>query len=174
MTSPDEDIFREIALGLKTLHNGAFQLIREGRLAEARRMLENAGHISSMTGYREGLAMSLFSLANLALLEEKWNEAFHWSIQSMAYFDSETDRKKAGDFVQKAVLKLVKEGIELEARGEEGEALALFEMVLPYLKGKRREAVAGEICFLKGKGSHDETGSDFGGSTGHCQRSDAI
>jgi len=149
MKMNDQEIFQEIARGLKTFHNAALELIKAGELNQAQKMLENAGHLSSITGYREGIAMSMFSLANLALLQEELVRALQAAAQSLEYFSAEEDLLKATQLAEKIALQLVKQGIDKEAGGEKGAALELFTLALPYLKGKRRQAVDYEINLLR-------------------------
>ena len=145
----NEEIFKEIARELKSLHNAAVQFIKAGELDEAKKLYESAVSISDMTGYSEGVAMSIFSLANLEILREDYIMALHYASISIDYYTEDLDRKKASELLAKLSLHLVKRGIEMETKGEIEEALNLFSQVLPHLKGKKREAVSYEIDLLR-------------------------
>ena len=126
---------------MKALHNTALEMIKVGKLDGAQRMYETAGQISALTGYDEGVAMSMFSLANLELLRDDGVRALQYVAQSLKLFMEEADRKRAVKLAENIALYLVKEGIAQEAAGKIDEALNLFSLAIPYLKGKRKEAV---------------------------------
>ena len=151
----NDEIFREIARELKELHNAAFHLIKAGKFDEAKKLYESAGSISDMTGYEEGVAMSIFSLSNLELLRGDFIMALHYAFLSRKYYTEDSDRKRASELIEKLSLHLVKKGIEMEGRGEIEEALNLFIHALPHLKGKKREAVSSEIDLLRRTTGHE-------------------
>lgn len=147
----EKEIFQEIARELKAFHNAALELIKEGKLDEAKKMYENAGNLSQLTAYGEGVAMSMFSLSNLELLREDYVKALHYAALSLDYYVEDDDKKRAANLTGKISLHLVKQGIEKESKGELKEALELFHQALPFLKGKRKEAVLYEANLLRGK-----------------------
>ena len=151
----NEEIFKEIARELKALHNAAVELIKVGKLDEAQKLYESAVSISDMTGYEEGVAMSMFSLSNLELLRGDYIMALHYAFLSSDYYTEDSDRKRASELIEKLSLHLVKKGIEIEGRGEIEEALNIFIHALPHLKGKKREAVSYEIDILRRTIGHE-------------------
>lgn len=145
----NEEIFKEIARELKGLHNAAIELMKIGELDEAQKMYENAKNISEIIGYKEGIAMSMFSLSNLELVRDNEVIALDYAVLSIDYYTEESDKKNASELIKKLSLHLVKKGIELESKGEMKEALSLFSKALPNLKGKRKIAVAYEVDLLR-------------------------
>lgn len=151
----NEQIFKEIARELKTLHNTAVELIKVGKLDEAKKMYERAAGISEMTGYSEGVGMSMFSISNLELLRGDYTRALDYALVSGDYYTDESDKKRALELTARLSLHLVKKGIEMEASGEIEEALNLFSKALPHLKGKKRDAVLYEMDLLRRITGHE-------------------
>lgn len=148
----DNAVFEEIAWGLKSFHNAAFDLIGKGRLDDAARMLENARQLSVMTGYLEGVGMSLVSMANLEMLRRDGTRALSFAGQAAEAFPAGEDRNRARALAESIAHELVKEGMEMERGGRCADALARFETAVPHMKGRRRAAVETEIALLRRNG----------------------
>lgn len=144
----DEEILKEIVRELKTLHNEAVELIKLEKFDRAKKLYEIASSISDMTGYRQGVGMSMFSISNLEILRQDYTSALDYALLAGEYYTEGADKKKASELIEKLSLHLVKKGIEMETEGKVAEALVFFNHALPYLKGKRKEAVSYEINLL--------------------------
>lgn len=162
----DEDMFRGIALMLKSIHNAALERIRDRKLDEADAMYRQAGSLAQTVGYQEGIAMSLFCRSNLELLREGFPTALVLAADAARLFGQGEDRDRALRLTDQISRHLLKTGIEREAVGDITGALAHFEAVLPHLQGKRKAAVAYEISYLERKEAH---GSDDG-----CRRTETV
>lgn len=145
----ENNIFKEIARELKTLHNTAVQYIKLGKLDDAKKLYQRAASISHLTSYPEGVAMSMFSLSNLESLRQDYEMALDYAVLSMDHYSEESDKENVKRLINKLSLQLVKEGIDLEGKGQLEEALYLFLQALPYLRGKRKEAVEFEVDLLR-------------------------
>lgn len=151
----DEQIFKDIARELKGLHNTAVELIKREKFDEAKKIYEKAAGISELTGYLDGIAMSMFSISNLELLREDYTRALDYAFLSRDYFSQESDQIMASELIEKLSIHLVKKGIEMESSGEIHQALSLFNKAVPHLKGKRRQAVLYEIDLLRRMTDHE-------------------
>ncbi len=145
----DEEIFKEIVRELKTLHNEAVELIKLEEFDKAKKLYEIASKISDMTGYKQGVGMSMFSISNLEILREDYISALDYALLAREYYIADGDKKKVSELIEKLSLHLVKRGIGKETEGKLEEALVLFDHALPYLSGKRKEVVSYEINFLR-------------------------
>jgi tetratricopeptide (TPR) repeat protein len=150
MSEINEAIFMEIANEIKGLHNGAIVHIKAGEYAEAAIQYRKALMITDKIKYYEGTAITLFSMANLAVMVGDLIEALHNAADSKEMF------KKAGlpgDSSKELLLSIAKavkkKGIELEKKGKFHEAIEHFEACIPYSDEKGKNAMLHEIKLLE-------------------------
>jgi tetratricopeptide (TPR) repeat protein len=126
-------VFMEIAHEIKGLHNGALGKIREERYAEAEELYRKCLTITERISFHEGSAVTLFSMANLATLQDDLPTAIQVAERARTRF--ELAGIYAGDcdaLLNRLANSAKKRGIELERQGEFSAAIAHFEAAIPH------------------------------------------
>lgn len=145
----DKQIFEEIARELKMLNNKAVELIKSKKFNEAKNMYEIASNLSDLVGYKQGVGMSAYSVANLEIVRGDYIVALHYAELAYENYTDFLDKERVSNMKKKLALQLVKDGIKQEKQGSIDDALKLFNYALPYLNEKRRDIVLCEIDLLR-------------------------
>ncbi len=145
----DKKIFEEIARELKMLNNEAVELIKIKKYEEAKKMYQIASNISELVGYKQGVGMSAYSLANIEIIKKDHIAALHYTELAYANYSELVDKEEASSLIKKLALQLVRDGIEQEKQRNIDEALKFFNYALPHLNKKRKEVILYEITMLR-------------------------
>jgi len=143
-------VFMEIAHEIKGLHNGALGKIREERFAEAEELYRKCLTITERISFHEGSAVTLFSMANLATLQDDLPMAIQVAERALTRYE------QAGIFtgdcdalLAKLALAAKKRGIELERQGEFSAAVAHFEAAIPHTTETIATSLRHEAALLR-------------------------
>lgn len=143
-------VLREIALEIKGLHNGAIGHIKKGEYVEAAVQYRKALMITGKISYYEGMAITLFSMANLALIVGDLLEALNNAADSRNMFaKANLSHENCDDLLKQLAGMVKKQGIKYEKEGKFQEAINHFEAVLPFADEKSSKALTHEIELLR-------------------------
>lgn len=146
----DDLVLREIAHEIKGLHNGAIAHIKNGEYVEAAVQYRKALMITEKISYYEGMAITLFSMANLALLIGDLSEALANAADSRKMFaKANLPHGHCDDLLKQLAVTAKKKGISYEKEGNFPEAIKHFEAALPFADEKSRQALTHEIKLLR-------------------------
>lgn len=143
------EIAKHITEMIKAQYNLAAGAITRGDYQAAQEAYEQAGYVSHLVKYDQGVAMAFLSLANLCLLRADDESAWNYALSARAYDDTSATGEQAQKLLQSMALTLLKQAIELERSGRLEEALTIFIKIQPQLNPKRAELVAAEIETLR-------------------------
>jgi len=146
----DNLIFMEIANEIKSLHNGAIEHIKKKEYLEASILYRKALMITDKISYYEGMAITLFSMSNLAVLVGDILEA----ISNVAdakdmYIKAGLPYEHCDEMLQKLAIAAKKEGIKLEKKGKFQEAIEHYEAAIPFADENSSKAMRHEIELLR-------------------------
>ena len=82
-----DTVFQEIANEIKGLHHGALEHIKRGEYAEASVQYRKTLLITDKIKYYEGMAITLFSMANLAGMVGDYIEALNNAADAREMFE---------------------------------------------------------------------------------------
>jgi tetratricopeptide (TPR) repeat protein len=82
----DKSVFKEIANEIKSLHNSALEYIKNQDYEKAIYLYQKAQIISEKMHYLEGVAMSLFNIANVLILTNDAYKAIEFAAQAKNLF----------------------------------------------------------------------------------------
>ena len=146
----DAQIFKEIAFEIKGLHNGAAEHIKRKEFAEAAVQYRKALIITEKIKYYEGMAMTLFNMANLSMIVGDLCEAVNNAADARDMFE------KAGQpsdnchrLLDQLALIVKKEGIKLEKQGKFQEAIEYYEACIPFADEASQKAMQHEVKLLR-------------------------
>lgn len=146
----EEAIFMEVANEIKGLHNSAISYIKEANYQQARAQYEKAITITDKIFYHEGKAMTLFNMANLALLQKDYCQALVCAEQARVLFLQQQKEAAQCEELGVAVMPVVKQqAIELERKGRFKEAVLHFVACLPFAEQSVKQAMEHEIKLLE-------------------------
>ncbi len=145
----DKKIFEEIARELKMLNNEAVELIKMKKFEEAKKMYQIASNISDLVGYKQGVAMSAYSMANIEIIKKDHISALHYAELAYANHSELIDKEEVSSLIKKLALQLVRDGMEQEKERNIDGALKFFNYALPHLNEKRKEVVLYEMNMLR-------------------------
>lgn len=145
-----ENIFIEIANEIKSLNNGAMQCIKKEDYQNAAILYRKALVITEKISFYEGMAMTLFNMANLAFIVGDFIEALKNAADAKDMF-----QKAGSDFehcvllISELALIIKKKGIENEKTGKFEKAIEYFEACLPFMDEKNQNTITHEINLLR-------------------------
>ncbi|MGI6119850.1 MAG: hypothetical protein ACOYIB_04635 [Desulfosporosinus sp.] len=143
-------VLKEIAQEIKGLHNGAIAHIKNGEYVEAAIQYRKALMITEKISYYEGMAITLFSMANLALIIGDLIEALNNAADSRKMFaKANLAYEHCNDLLKQLAVMAKKKGINYEREGKFQEAINHFEAALPFADEKSRQAMTHEIELLR-------------------------
>ena len=146
----DKSVFRDIANEIKTLHNSALVYVKNQDYDNAVYLYQKALIISEKMHYYEGVAMSLFNIANVLILINDVNKAIEYAAQSKNFFNkSGVDTTHCDNLLTCLARTLKANGINHEKKGDFKEAIRSFTAALPYADCESRTAMKHEITLLK-------------------------
>jgi tetratricopeptide (TPR) repeat protein len=146
----NEDIFKRIADEIKGLHNGAIEHIKRGEYAEAAIQYRKALMITEKISYYEGMAITLFNMANLAIVVGDLIEAMKNVADARDMFEkAQLPYNHCCKLIDQLVVSMKKRGIEYEKKGKFLEAIEHFEACIPFADKRSEQAMLHEIGLLK-------------------------
>ena len=146
----DEQIFKEIAYEIKGLHNGAAENIKRKEFAEAAIQYRKALIITEKIKYYEGMAMTLFNMANLALIVGDLFEAMINAADARDMFEkAKQPSDHCNQLTDQLAVLLKKEGIKLEKQGKFPEAIEYYETCIPFADEASQKAMRHEVKLLR-------------------------
>lgn len=146
----NEDIFKRIADEIKILHVGAIDYIKKGEYAEAATQYRKALMITEKISYYEGMAITLFNMANLAIVVGDLIEAMKNVADARDMFErAQLPHDHCYELIDQLALSMKKRGIEYEKKGKFQEAIEHFETCIPFADKKSKKAMQHEVELLK-------------------------
>lgn len=146
----DDMIFMEVANEIKALHNSAVGYIRQRDYASAAIQYRKALIITEKISYLEGSGMTLFSMANLALLVGDYIEAICNAADARDMFiKAGAEHEHCDALLQQLALAAKKKGIEYERKGMFQAAIEHYEACMPFSDAKSRQAMQHEIELIR-------------------------
>jgi len=146
----DKNVFREIAHEVMGLHNGALRHIKRHEYAEAMTQYSKALIITEKVHYYEGMAMTLFSMANLSIIAGNLFEALNNAADARDLFIKSTKAQgHCDELIRKITNGLKKQGIAYEKKGMFKEAVTHFEACLPFIQDKAKQTIEHEVNLLR-------------------------
>jgi tetratricopeptide (TPR) repeat protein len=143
-------VLREIAHEIKGLHNGALAHIKKGEYVEAAVQYRKALMITEKISYYEGMAITLYSMANLALVIGDIIEALNNAADARNMFvKANLPHEHCSDLLRQLAGMAKKQGIKYEREGKFQEAINHFEAALPFVDEKSCKALVHEIELLR-------------------------
>jgi len=150
MTTDTDLVFQEIANEIKGLHNRAIQCIEEKNFIDASIYYRKALIITEKIKFFEGMAITLFSMGNLALLVGDEKEALNNIADARDMFvKAEKPHENCNELLKKIVNSIKKKGVTLEKEGKYKEAIDCFETCIPFANEKNKEAMQHEVELLR-------------------------
>lgn len=158
-------VFMEISHEIKGLHNGALAKIREGELGEAAELYRKCLQITELISYHEGSAMTLFSMANLELMNRNIPQAISTAAQARERFLSANQSTDDCDTLLARLAAAARnKGIELERARCFSAAITHFESAIPYADDKSSREMQHEAALLR-RIMHERNRTDCGGTS---------
>lgn len=146
----EKEIIQEIANQIKGLHNGALSHIKDNEFEQAAVQYRKVLIIAEKINYYEGMAMTLFSMANLSLLVGDLFEAMNNAVDAKElYIKAGKPDKDSEKLVLLLAEGLKKQGIKLEKSGKFQEAIRHYNASIPFAVEKSKIAMEHEVKLLK-------------------------
>ncbi len=143
-------IFMEIANEIKGLHNGALAHMKKNEFAEADVQYRKALIITEKIKYYEGMAITLFNMANLSVVVDDLIEAIKNAADARDMFNKAgLPHDDCDDLIHTLAASGKKKGISLEKKGKFQEAIDHFEAFMPYVDEESRAAMEYETNLLR-------------------------
>jgi tetratricopeptide (TPR) repeat protein len=147
----DNNVFKEIANEIKALHNSALEYIKKYDYDNAIYLYQKSQIISEKMNYFEGVAMSLFNIANVLILANDAFQAIEYAARSKKLFNkSGADTAHCDNLLSSLAGTLKAIGINHEKKGEFKEAIRCYTAALPYADRESKIAMKHEIELLRG------------------------
>lgn len=146
----DERVFIKIASEIKGLHNGAIEHIKKGEYAEAAIQYRKALMITEKISYYEGMAITLYNMANLALVVGDLIEAMKNVADARDMFEkAQLPHDHCYELIDQLAAPMKRRGIEFEKQGKFQEAIEHFETCIPFADKKSKQAMQHEVRLLR-------------------------
>jgi tetratricopeptide (TPR) repeat protein len=146
----DNLVFMEIANEIKSLHNAAVEHIKRKEFLKASILYKRALMITDKICYYKGMAITLFSMSNLAALMGDIHEAISNVADAKDMFiKAELPYDHCDEMLEKLAIAAQKEGIRLEKKGKFQEAIEYYEAAIPFADEKSSKAMRHEINLLR-------------------------
>lgn len=142
--------FMEIAHEIKALHNGALKCIARRNFAEAEKLYQKCLQITVLISYHEGSAITLFSMANLASLEENLILAIRRAEEAReCFFKAALRHDECEALLGRLAAAAKKHGIALERSHRFNEAIDHFNAAIPHADETGSSAMRHEVALLR-------------------------
>ncbi|MEJ6951280.1 tetratricopeptide repeat protein [Natronospora cellulosivora (SeqCode)] len=146
----DEILIKEIANEIKALHVGAIRAINNNDYTTAERNYRKALLITEKIKYYEGMALTLYNMANLSILQGDLIEAINNAADSCRFYKKAgTINRNSTELLNNILIKSKNLAIRHEKKREFKKAIKLFAACLPFANEKDAKALKYEIKLLE-------------------------
>lgn len=140
-----EVIVEVITAQIKEQFNMGFVYAEQKDYKKAKECFENVLTICNLVKYEGGKHMAYISLANLFIMMNDPVNSFKMSALAYTSSSNEQITSQAKNIIVKTLALAVKSGIESQKNGNQSEAIEIYKLALPFLKGPKKDAIEKEI-----------------------------
>lgn len=144
-----EAIAEVVMAQLKEQFNMGFVYAEQRDYNRAKECFENVLTVCNLVKYEGGKRMAYISLANLYVMLN--DPVMSFKMSALAYHGTSDANivTKAKSIIVKTLAPAMQHGVEAQKAGNIAEAVEIYKLVLPFLKGPKKDAVEREIKKLE-------------------------
>lgn len=144
-----EAIAELVTAQLKEQFNMGYVYTEQHDYDHAKECFENVLMVCNLTKYEDGKKMAYISLANLYVLKKDPVMSFKMSVLAYRGNANQNIDSRAKGIIAKTLGAAMNYGIDSQKKGKYHEALEIYKLAVPFLKGAKKEAVESEIKKLE-------------------------